>query len=300
MTAALMIASGWTNGGHAFSPEKQIGTISAIKRIALLLQQAAIRNIVVVCEEEAKKLVPCMNLIFLKHPRHGDMLKGIQTGLMYLHDKCDEVLVAPVDVPLFAADTVNALLATPGSIVIPSYRYHGGHPILLRRDVFSAICSYEGSDGLRGAINGLPHTYVTVEDAGVLSSVKGNRLDPQLTSVHHMTKLTPSFRFRIQREQVFYGPGIHQLLHLTMELGSLSEACRHMGISYGKGRSMVRTMEEQLACPVLETKQGGRDGGSSVLTSEAKAMVDAYDAFSKEAEDTLNKLFERYFPQEIQ
>ena len=109
-------------------------------------------------------------------------------------------------------------------------------------------------------------------------------------------ELRAVLRIRLYREKKFYGPGIHQLLQLTEELGSLSAACQQMGISYSKGRRIVGGMEEELGAAVLETGQGGKTGGYSRLTPQAKEMMTRYGAFLEEAEAAVQELFRKHFP----
>ncbi len=45
MTGALIIATGKTDHQSAFAPERQIGRISALERMVLLLQMTGIRRI---------------------------------------------------------------------------------------------------------------------------------------------------------------------------------------------------------------------------------------------------------------
>lgn len=108
-------------------------------------------------------------------------------------------------------------------------------------------------------------------------------------------RLRASFQIRISGERGFYGPGVHRLLQLTEKYGSLSSACQHMGMSYTKGRKLISTMEEQLGVTVLETQQGGKAGGYSHLTDEAKLMIRCYTAFVEEADDMLQKVFQKHF-----
>lgn len=112
-------------------------------------------------------------------------------------------------------------------------------------------------------------------------------------------QLNASFQVKIRKEKGFYGPGVHRLLQLTEELGSLSNACHHMGMSYTKGRKLVSTMEKQLGVPVLETQQGGKTGGYSRLTKEAKLMMHCYAAFLEEAETILQEVFQKHFSEFI-
>ncbi len=304
MTAALIIAAGEKSGKNRFQPEREIGTISAIQRIALLFQQAGIRRIVVICSEDdkkAEKLVPHMNLIFLHAASTSEMLDGIKIGLSYLSDKCTKVLVSHVDVPLFSVKTVQSLMTAKGDICVPSCHGQCGHPILIQAKHFQEILSYQGEGGLAGAIraSGLQRQIVEVEDEGVLSNTQKQDSFEYLVMQHDLSEIWPSFRFRLNRERPFYGPGAHHLLKLVRETGSLSKACRHMGISYSKGRKIISTLEQQFGYSVIESRQGGKDGGFSYLTKEAERLMQDYDSFCEEAGTILQELFRKhFFPQD--
>lgn len=299
MTAALIVAAGRTDRKDAFSPEKQYGCISAIERIALLLRLAGLRCIVVVGEEKElpQKLAASMGLIFLPAPAGGEMLDSIRAGLSYLRARCARVLIAPVDVPVFSVDTVQRLLAADAPVCIPSCHGRGGHPIALRADCFDAVLAYRGGGGLRGAItaSGLARCFVETEDVGVLPDGALGAAYESLLPGHDVARLRASCTLSVGREKTFYDPTAHLLLHLTEELGSLSAACQHMGLSYSKGRKMVAVMEEQLGFAVLETRQGGKDGGSSRLTDGARSLMRRYSALEEEMEAALAAVFARYF-----
>lgn len=298
MTGALIIATGKTNHDSQFVPERQIGKISALERMVLLLQMVGIRCIAVVGDEKEwiKKLVPSMNLVFLTASSNGEMLDSICQGIRYLQDKCSEILVAHANVPMFSQKTVQMLLDAEGDVCIPCYRGRCGHPILLRKTCFSDLLAYEGTNGLRGAIEaaGFLPQIVETDDMGILSDRDPEISYERLSENHDVGKLRASLQVRIHREKKFYGPGVHQLLQLTEESGSLASACQRMGISYTKGRRLIGVMEEQTGKPVLETRQGGKDGGYSHLTKYAKEIMECYSAFSEEAEETVQKLFQKY------
>ena len=299
MTAALIIAAGKTNRKDKFSPEKQLGRITALERIVMLFKLAGIQRIVVIGDEDAlpQKLVPSMNLIFLTASANGEMLDSIKKGLLYLQGKCEEVLITSVDTPMFSKQTVHLLQNGTEDVCIPACRGKCGHPILLRERCFPGILSYHGPDGLRGAVRAARLNRQTIEtkDPGILAEGTLGTAYETLLKGHDVMKMRASFRIKISRERDFYGPGIHQLLQLTEESGSLSNACQHMGISYSKGRKIIATMEEQLQLPVLETQQGGKTGGFSRLTEESKKMMHTYDAFLEEAEAALRVIFEKHF-----
>lgn len=300
MTAALIIAAGRKSGKEGFQPEKEIGTISAVQRVALLFQHAGIRRIAVVCGDDdtkTEKLVSHMSLVFLHSSSTGEMLDSIKTGLSYLQDKCTQVLISPVDIPLFSIKTVQSLMSARGDICVPSCRGKNGHPILLQAEHFPAVLSYKGEGGLAGAIqaSGLARRIIEVEDEGILSNIQKEQTYDELVTHHDLSEIRPSFRFRLNRERPFYGPGAHHLLQMIQETGSLSKACRHMGISYSKGRKIISTLEQQSGYSVIESYQGGRDGGFSRVTEEAQKLMRNYDAFCAEAETVLQELFKKHF-----
>lgn len=299
MTAALIIASGRTDSKTSFEPSKMIGTITAVERISISLQQAGIQRIVVVCDEHdrIKKMNSSANLIFLSAPSGGEMLDSIKTGLSYLQDKCTEVLLVYVDIPMFSVDTIHSLREAEGGICIPSYHGRCGHPVLLRAEHFPAVLAYEGDRGLRGAIEavGIPKQIVEVDDAGIRADIQRGQTYEKLLSGHDASRPRLSCQFKIGKERVFYDGDVHQLLLLIEELGSLSKACVYMGISLSKGRAVIATIEQQLGHPVLATQQGGRNGGYSHLTEEIKTLMARYDDFCCEAKDTMEQLFQKYF-----
>lgn len=299
MTAALIIASGKTNGRGNFLPEKKIGTISAIERVALTCQKAGIQRIVVVCEEDnpIKKRVVPMNLTFLSAPADNEMFDNIKLGLHYLQDKCSGVLISFVDVPMFSVRTVQALTEHPERFCVPAYHGRCGHPIFLPQPYFSQLLAYEGEGGLKGAANacGIKHKTIAVDDSGILSDIQRDSSYKKLVATHDVSKLHISSEFQIWKESSFYSPSVHHLLRLTEELGSLAEACRYVGISYSKGRKIVHTIEEQLGSPIIESQQGGKGGGFSRLTDEALDIMQRYDAFCQESEKVIQELFEKHF-----
>lgn len=102
-------------------------------------------------------------------------------------------------------------------------------------------------------------------------------------------------KIRIVGDKPFYGPGAHQLLVLTSETGSLREACRRMGMSYSKGRGIIHLMEQQLGCPVILSRQGGKGGGYSTVTEEGADIGRRYVAYCAEAKQALDELFAKHF-----
>ncbi len=296
MTAALIITNGRTDTRRAFAPSKEVGTISAVRRIVRVFQCAGVERIVAVCGEEVRKETAHMGLVFLGGRPEGEMLDNVKTGLAYLRGKCGAALVTHVNVPLFSAGTVRTLLEAEGDVRVPVCGGVPGHPVLLRAERFPDVLAYVGAGGLAGAVRALSPRRVEVPDEGILANIAGGESYGRLVEGHDLAHLRFDLQLRLAREQIFYGPGAHQLLQLTGETGSLLEACRQMGISYSKGRKIVASIERQTGRPVLESRQGGPAGGGSALTEEGRRLVERYAALCREANERLEEIFEKYFP----
>ena len=93
----------------------------------------------------------------------------------------------------------------------------------------------------------------------------------------------------------FYGPGVQDLLFWIRKEGSVKDACEAMGLSYTKGRRILKHAEAVLGCSLVTRKQGGRTGGSSTLTPEAEQFMARYeklaDSVSAYAQKQLEELF---------
>ena len=85
------------------------------------------------------------------------------------------------------------------------------------------------------------------------------------------------------------------LLSLVDETKSVRAAGQKMQLSYSSCWKMIKTLEEQLRCPLLERTQGGAVGGTSVLTEQGKVFLKKYMDYDKKIRDTAEDLFETYF-----
>lgn len=93
----------------------------------------------------------------------------------------------------------------------------------------------------------------------------------------------------------FWGAGVVQLLHRTEELGSLNAAAKDLGMAYTKALKLLRRAEEGFGCKLLERRIGGVGGGGSVLTAQARAQMERYEAFRRECCQAADRLFEQYY-----
>lgn len=303
MIAALIIAAGKTAHREGFEPHREVGSISAVQRIVMVFQRAGIERVAVVCDQDKLKIEKTAaqtNVVFLHGSADNEMFENVKIGLAYLQDKCDAAVITHPDVPLFSDKTVRALAVARGEICVPAHGGRAGHPMLLRASCFPVVLSYLGEGGLAGAADaaeasGLERRFVDVDDEGVLTNVHYEADYEQLLSEHILREICPDVRISLVRERSFYDPDVHQLLQLTEETGSLREACRRMGMSYSKGRGIMALIEQQLGYSVIESRQGGKDGGYSIVTAEGKELARKYSDFCARAHKYMDELFAECF-----
>lgn len=104
-----------------------------------------------------------------------------------------------------------------------------------------------------------------------------------------------TMRLRLCGNEIFFGPGVEELLLLVDETGSLHMAAARMEMSYSKAWKMLKAAEKELSFPILERQAGGAGGGFSRLTPQGRDFLDRYSAFRIEARQAADGLFEKYF-----
>jgi molybdate transport system regulatory protein len=85
-----------------------------------------------------------------------------------------------------------------------------------------------------------------------------------------------------------------QLLIAINSLGSLRAASLHMGISYRKAWGDLRATEKLLGFQLIEKHRGGKDGGTSMLTEDGVKLVNAYNVFSAEFQEAVDKVIIKF------
>ncbi|MEM0381252.1 MAG: TOBE domain-containing protein [Nitrososphaerota archaeon] len=72
------------------------------------------------------------------------------------------------------------------------------------------------------------------------------------------------------------GISYFELLDGVRRYGSLSGACREVGVTLKTGLRWVRSLESRLGFRLVEPRKGGRGGGGSVLTQHAQRLLERY------------------------
>lgn len=93
----------------------------------------------------------------------------------------------------------------------------------------------------------------------------------------------------------FFGEGPCRLLHRIEETGSLRAAAQAMGLSYSKALRMVKRAEKELGFALTRKTIGGRGGGGSTLTDEARNFMERYEAYRDACVQTDRELYYKFF-----
>ena len=270
--AALIVAAGMSSRMGDFKPMLNIGSISIAQRVVATFQQAGVEKIVMITGYNATLLERHLSgngIVFLRNEeyRTTQMFDSVRIGLRYLQGKCDRVLFTPVDIPLFTAATVRALLETDAALACPAVDGETGHPTLIAASLF----------------RGILHDADTPEDYKAL------------LKYHNEQLVRPVLSVELAREKVFFDSRAAMLLQLIDETQSVRSACQRMQMSYSGGWNVIRTLESQLSRTLIRRSQGGRGGGKSCLTEDGRQLLARYEAYSDALREQAGALFDRYF-----
>ena len=303
-TGAVIIAAGHKSKESTFNPILPVGDSTAIRRIIITLKRAGVSPIVVITGEQAdavEKHISNLQVICLRNEQYAvtQMFSSICMGLNYIEDLCDRVFVLPAKFPVFLRETVQRLMQSEADVARPVFGGHRGHPVLLSSSVLRFIVSYQGEDGLRGALRQAAEVFheenIPVEDQGIIQAIEtegdscADFIRKQKIQVH------PKLQLGLERDDVFFNSQTAHFLQLTSHTGSMQTACKQMHMSYTKGWKILREAEKQLGFPLLFSRSGGSDGGSSKLTPKGEEFLKNYTKIEEELRKECERLFELYF-----
>lgn len=91
-------------------------------------------------------------------------------------------------------------------------------------------------------------------------------------------------RLRVTRgKTAIMGPGKADLLEAILASGSISQAARHMRMSYRRAWDLVDDLNSQFVTPLVQTSRGGTRGGGAQLTETGEQVLQRYRAMEDEA-----------------
>ena len=298
ITAALITAAGMSSRMGDFKPMLNIGSITIAQRVVATFQQAGVDRIVMVTGYNAVVLERHLagnGIVFLRNENFEttQMFESACIGFRYLQDKCDRVLITPVDIPLFTAATVRALMECEAPLASPVCEGKQGHPTMIAASLLPALLADSGEGGLRGALErcGANLTPVEVSDRGVLHDADTPEDYRALLKYHNEQLVRPVVHVALSREKIFFDSRTAMLLQLVEETHSVRMACQRMQLSYSSGWNTIRTLESQLHYTLVERSQGGAGGGKSRLTDRGKELLDRYEGYAAAVKEAAESLY---------
>lgn len=287
---------------QAAFPTTEIGGITALKRIVLTMNKCGIWPILVVTgfyEIEVKAELMDQGVIFIQNDDddYPSLFSSIKIGLDYLQDKCDAVLMAPVNIPMFKASTVKKLTEEPGDIINPSLNGNSGHPVLIRKKAIPEILEAEDrEDGLRRVLRemGERRKFVNVEDEGILHTIHEPEMLEPLVEAHNRELLQPDLRIMIQKDTVFFDRRTRLLLEQLQIIHSVQGACKSMSLSKSKAWKMINELERQMGYEIVARRHGGAYGGKTLLTEKGEKLLKEYKKMEERIFNDVRVEFKRF------
>ncbi len=302
-TGAVISAAGHKSSASTFNPLMPIGGTTIIRRIIMMLKQSGVDPIVVITGKDAKELekhISKLRVICLRNENYenSQMFDSICTGLNYIEDLCDRVLVLPAKFPMMLPETIKKIMNSSRPAACPVFDGRRGHPVMISRELIPAIRSYDGNRGLRGAFRQAEMDAlieeIPVDDKGIIEAIETDEDYARNRSTGRVS-MHPVANLFLECDEIFFGPEIAQFLMLIEHNGSMQTACRQMNMSYSKGWKIMKEAEKQLGYPLLITQSGGAEGGFSQLTPKTKDFLNRFLNMEKELNEKTEELFFKYF-----
>lgn len=284
-----------------YLPMLHIGGTTAIKRELNALRKGGVAAIAVIAGNQRELLRRHLSHKGVIMVPEGVRMKGAAEAVNWavdsLMESCDRVMLLPGNLPLIESGAVSALIErAEGTSETVRLRCGDelGWPIVIERDL---KCP-EGAE-VEDWLTGLNAAPLQTDFGGAVLRLESNDQVGQLEQIASEqlseNELRCGVRVTVIRNDVFFGPGMYQLLKAVDRLGSINAACTETGISYSKAWKGINHIEEELGFPVLERKNGGRRGGKSELTAEGREFLSRYGALMADIKSMTQNFFDVYF-----
>ncbi len=91
------------------------------------------------------------------------------------------------------------------------------------------------------------------------------------------------------------GPGRKELLEEIDRCGSILQAAARVGVSYRRAWSHIHAMEKRLETKIVDSRRGGKGGGGTRLTREAREMLRKFSEVEEGMEEIVDRRFRERF-----
>ena len=287
---AVIVAAFPSRATRRFRATLPMGEGPMVRRLAEAYLEAGVTQILIITGEQSGAVeaaldrCPVQFMYDANYPKQ-DLLLSAKPGLAALLAHCDGIFLSPVCIPPFTADTIARLANSGKGLCIPESHGVGGHPILLSKESVQGLLDYTGEGGIRGGLASLG--LVPARIPVPTEALPADDTDPLPFCQQVQVRLTDG--------EAFFGPGPERLLLAVRAKGSVLGACEAMGLSYSKGRQLIRRMEKALGFPLVHRIQGGAGGGSASLTREGQLFLEIYARYERAVSDYAAGLFYDYF-----
>lgn len=104
-------------------------------------------------------------------------------------------------------------------------------------------------------------------------------------------------KLKISGTEIFFGPGVAELLEAVKSEESMKGACVSMKMSYSKGWNIINRAERELHAELIVRQHGGKSGGKCCLTEAGESILSRYRKMEKEVSAYARETFAKYFPE---
>ncbi len=295
---------------ETFLPMLPIEGTTVIKREIYTLRKAGISPIIVVGGYQAavlKNHISHNGVIFLEDSEYAchDWLTSAEIGMEAAAERCDKVILLPVECPAFKVETLELLKECDQDTCL----YYDGQPgkIQLR------ICSRwkrnkalgeikvhsESTAGMNLIQNERKMLSLDTDDDGILYNITDpeqiEKVRDYIRQLRDSRALSLKTKIVLSKTEDFFGPGLFHLLQYIDETGSIQAAAKKMGMSYSKCWKLLNRAEEQMGFPFLNRYNGGKNGGNSTITEEGREFMNRYHAMLEDMKRISQNFFDIYF-----
>lgn len=95
--------------------------------------------------------------------------------------------------------------------------------------------------------------------------------------------------------ETLFGEGQFRILEAIERKGSISGAAKSMRMGYRSMWGRLKKIEQRMGKPLLIRQKGGASGGQSILTPDAKVMVDQFKQLQERLNDVSGKVFKEIY-----
>lgn len=88
-----------------------------------------------------------------------------------------------------------------------------------------------------------------------------------------------------------FGEGPYLLLKGVEQNGSLLRSAQSIHMSYSKAFLLIKNAEKEFGFYLLTREVGGKNGGGSKLTPNAKELLEKYEEFQKKAGLAIERIY---------